>query len=201
MPVFRLEPLRFFWMGASAAFCAWAAVRLHRPPRTRPVGRAVLAWALALYLLLVVSFSLFPVRFDPSAGVVERNWKTGVALLPAAGLDIRLFALLPLGLLLPQAGRVFRKLLPCLLAALLFSLLLEAVRLAEYVAGLANGVCCIGRALLLTAGALPGFGLRRLMESRKNAGLWEHIFPSHRVSNRFTRLQTKNAHRRAPHED
>lgn len=147
------------------ALLAFAALlwRLRRRSALTPL-RALLAAVVCVYGAGVIANTLFPIyRSMPASG---QPWSDHLNLTPLAGTEVadmvqNVLVFLPLGVLLPLAGRV-RTFGGALLGGFAVSLAMELLQLLNAVTGHGGHIADVNDLLANTLGCVLGYGLFRL---------------------------------------
>ena len=184
MTVFRVSPQLFFFIGLSAVLCANIAIYVVKISGGIKVflRHEILKWIFFVYLLLLLSYSLFPVSyevslFDPSfkpSGINFVPFRTIIetfSVFDIAKFSLffklkttflyifgNLFSLIPFGFLLPQLHKKLRTAITCFFAALAVSCGISFIQFIETSFDFAaDRAVSVDNVLLSVAGALVGF--------------------------------------------
>lgn len=184
MTIFTITPIHFFFIGLSAFICLYAALLAAKTSAGMKISvrREVIKLIFIVYMLCVLSVTLFPVKYDVS--LLGPVWSTArINIVPfltivqtfevfgierfsvffklkTVLLDIggKLLLLFPLGFILPQMNKRFHKTAPCFFIILMVSCGIELIQFIEASFGLLTGHSPnIDDVLLNVSGGLCGF--------------------------------------------
>lgn len=174
MTIFRISPLLFFFIGISPFICLQFAIIILKKAGSKaiPFKHFVLRWIFIIYILTMLSLSLFPVQYAPS--ISTSYYSPQISLIPFQNMfkyssinflkiaTANLLVLMPLGYLLPILNSHFKKFSACIYTALAVSLIIKILQYIEiyYYLNVSHTID-IGCAVLNLVGACYGYFIWR----------------------------------------